>query len=261
MSRLLPMLLLLSACGGRHAENQAPQDPAALAEAARARPLPDVLKVSFLLNVQAPRQGVSGTAKGGMILARPAMLRLDLLTPFGTNLGTVAGDGQSLALFAATKNTLYSASDAEVLLRDLTGGAAGFADLCTLLLGGLPFADATVTGVEQDKGHTTWSFSGPEQSQVRLTVEDKRQVTTAVRALNGQGEEVMLMDYTDYGRLNGVWLPDEVELSLPTQEISLSLSLGRWEQLDSAPPVFTLPSPPGVNQVDLAKWLAEQRAP
>ena len=33
-------------------------------------------------------------------------------------------------------------------------------------------------------------------------------------ALDAKGQEVLVMDYTDYGRLDGVWLPDEVDLRL-----------------------------------------------
>lgn len=252
---MLPTLLLLLACGGRHPEPQTPSDPAALAAAARARALPPVLKVGFTLKVDAPRLGVSGTAKGGLIAAQPSQLRLDLLTPFGTALGTAASDGRALAFFVATKGTLYEAADAESLLRELTGGAAGFADLCTLLLGGLPFAGAEVVDLRQEGGETTWTFAGPEGSRAALTLDERRQVATAARAWDPQGREVLRVDYTDYNRTDQAWLPDEVELALPLQEIDLKLGFGRWEALPEAPPVFTLSAPPGVARVDLAEWL------
>lgn len=253
-------LLTLVACGGRHAPPEPPEDPAALAAAARARVLPPVLKVGFSLGVDAPRLGVSGTAKGGLIAARPDRLRLDLLTPFGTSLGTAASDGQTLAVYLSTKNTLYEAANAETLLRELTGGAAGFADLCTLLVGGLPFEGAEVLDLYQDRGQTTWTFAGPEGSRASLTLDDRRQVTTAVRAWDSAGREVLTADYTDYNKLDGTWLPDEVELTLPLQDIRLDLGFGRWEALPEAPPVFTLPAPRGAERVDLSAWLKEMRA-
>ena len=55
-------------------------------DAAWARAVPSALQAKVSLNIDAPRQGIKGTARGGLLLHEPGHVRLDLFSPIGTPL-------------------------------------------------------------------------------------------------------------------------------------------------------------------------------
>ncbi|MCB1129291.1 MAG: DUF4292 domain-containing protein, partial [Verrucomicrobiae bacterium] len=168
-------------------------------------------------------------------------------------------DGAGLGVFDVRNNTFYSTKDAERLLREATGGAAGLDDLVSLMIGRLPFEDAEVTEVREIDGMSVFTFAGPEGTRAEVTLDPRTLTTRKVEAFDHLGQRVLTADYTDYLRVGGSRLPEEVRVEVPQIELKVSLEFNSWNELGRIPDSFTLPQPGGSTYVDLNAWVDKAR--
>lgn len=230
-------------------------------DAAWARAVPSTLQAKVSLNIDAPRQGVKGTARGGLQLHEPGHLRLDLFSPIGTPLLFLAADGQALRLFSTSKGEFLQAEDAEGALRGLTGGAAGLNDVVSLLAGRLPFAGAALESSSREAGVSRLTFMSPQGARAEVEVDEATLTTRAVRAFGVSGALALSATYGAYVNVGGALLPEQVTVEIPPLDMRLTLSLSGWEVLAEAPPSFVLTPPDGITPQDLVAALSALAPP
>ena len=230
-------------------------------DAAWARAVPSALQAKVSLNIDAPRQGVKGTARGGLLLHEPGHVRLDLFSPIGTPLLFLAADGEALRLFSTTKGEFLQAEDAEGALRSLTGGAAGLNDVVSVLAGRLPFAGATLQGSSREGGVSRLTFASPQGAKAEVEIDEATLTTQAVRAFGASGELALSATYGAYVNVGGALLPELVTVEIPPLDMRLTLTLSSWEVLAEAPTSFVLTPPQGIVPQDLLAALAALAPP
>lgn len=259
MRRIALLFLILAACGGRERPPRGFEDATALVAAARGRALPEVLSGSYGIHVESPLLGVDGTTRGGLVVQRPDHFRLDVLSPFGTPMVYAISDGVGFSVYLVSKNTLYTTPDAEALLRDASGGAAGLADIVAVLVGEMPFEGREVTGVEAGEGETVFRFAGPNGTRAEVALDDSDATTRRIAAFDASGGLALTAAYQDYTRLGGEALPGEVLVNIPALQLEVKLSFRGWSAPEQAPDVFTLPPASGATVIDLGELLIRAR--
>ena len=253
------LLLILLGCGPKQ-----PPVPAVggfdtveqVRDAAWARAVPSALQAKVSLNIDAPRQGIKGTARGGLLLHEPGHVRLDLFSPIGTPLLFLAADGEALRLFSTTRGAFLQAEDAESALRSFTGGAAGLNDVVSVLAGRLPFAGAMLQASSRDDGVSRLTFASPQGAKAEVEVDEATLTTQTVRAFGASGELAFSATYGAYVNVGGALLPELVLVEIPPLDMRLTLTLSSWEVLAEVPTTFVLTPPEGIVPEDLLALLA-----
>lgn len=256
-------LLFLFALGcGHHPSERPPrayEDASALMAGARARALPTAVSGSYGIHVESAVLGIDGTTKGGLVIERPNRFRLDIISPFGTPLVYAVSDGVGFSVFVVNKNALYSTPDAEALLREASGGAAGLEDIVAVFVGKVPFEGREVTGVQAGDGETVFSFAGPEGTRAEVALDDSDATTRRIAAYDAEGAMALTATYQDYQRVGESRLPGEVLVTVPALGLEVKLSFKSWTELAQAPDVFSVPAQPGVEPIDLGELLTRAR--
>lgn len=262
-------LLCLGACGKRGSYRLVVEDPAAVVAGVRARKMPENLQASFRIELTGPEGG--GSTVGGMVVARPDRIRMDIQTPFRTPLFIMATDGKALHVWDQQRSTFLRGDDAIGVLGEMTGGAVVVADLATMLIGGLPLPGATVGGVGVVGERVEVRLNAPGGLVVQAGLEPRRLLVEDLRI--GRGDAACVgcslepvfarVNIEEHVLVNGDWLPQELRIELPGAGWTIELSVKAWEQLSQVPDVFTLAPPPGATEADLiqrVKQAVEKRA-
>lgn len=264
MTRLLLLvaaLLVLSGCGGKKGLKAAEADPAAAVAQLRARELPRALKAGFVVKVDGPE--LQGTTAGAMVLARPDQFNINIQTPLRTPLVYLASDGRVMHAFVAQDSTFFRGDDALAVLAELTGGAVGVADVLQVLTGGLPMPDADVSDVRVEGDALQLTLAAPAGAVVEAAVDPR---TALVRDLVVKKDDAVLVEVevARAMRVGKQWMPEELELVLPTVGWTATLTFHSWDELGVVPDVFVLEKPAGAAEKDLVEALkgvaAEQGA-
>ena len=256
LSRALLLGALVLGAGCRHTPPAPPLpevEPAALAAAARERFVPEAQRASFGLAIEAPRLGLSTRASGALVVDRPDRFRLEVYAPIVGPRLYVVSDGMAVNLYAVAQKTWMGGPDAEAVLREATGGAAGLEDLVDLLTGRMPFEHAELIAVEPGEEEVHYTFEGPEGTRAVVALDARQSTTRSVEAFDGSGRCVLRARYGSYRRKDRALVPEEVAITLPTAELEVVLSFRSWEALDAAPEAFSLPIPEGAEVRDLVE--------
>lgn len=234
----------------------------ALVTALRSRPLPRSLSARFHLKLGEGLGG--GTTSGGLVTHMPNRFRLEILSPLGTPMVSVASDGSAIHAWNQQSGTFYQGDDAHAVLDELTGGAVGLADVLQLLTGGLPLADAPVLHTEARPDHVLVVLGAPGNLRLRAQVDNKRSLVQRV-AIGRAGAEdsadidelFVVVETPDHLRVDGGWYPETLVLTAPALGWSLTLEFHTWDELGQIPDVFSLSPPPGARIEDLEESLRE----
>lgn len=247
----MTLLLMLLACGDKPGPRAA-GDAQSVAEQAWAREVPFALKGGYSVSIDAPRMGISGSTRGGLLVHRPGRFRLEIFSPLGSPLFYAAGD-KALSIYLVTEDTYFHTDDGEALLREVTGGAAGVTDLIALMTGRLPFQsaeliDATMNRKEQE---ATFTFAGPEGSRAVVTLDDRLLTNKRIDAYDGDDRLVLHAEYEDYMKVGRSRLPEEAIIQVPLIEFTMELEFDGWDELGVIPDAFTLEDPGAKKRVNL----------
>lgn len=260
--RWILLTSLLVACGP-HTSERPPRvytDATELMAAARARALPAALAGSYGIHIESPLLGIQGTTRGGLLVQEPNRFRLDVMSPFGTPLVYAVSDGVGFNIFVVNKNTLYATPDAEALLRDASGGAAGLADIVAVLVGRAPFAEREVIDVQDGEGEFVYTFAGPEGTRAELALDDADATTRRIAAYDAAGALALRAVYSEPLKIEGASLPGEVDVEVPALQLTVELSFKSWSPTEPGPEVFQAPAAAGAAAVDLGELLRKARA-
>jgi len=223
-------------------------DPASVLQMARARPVDPAMQARFNIKLRSKMLEIAGSTGGGVVLGRPGRGRLDIFPPIGSGaLLTVASDGEGIAVWVAKAKRHMVAESAEEVIRETTNGAAGIDDVLAVLQGDLPFDDAQVKRLEKlADSNVRLTLMGPERTRILADLDPSSGTPKRIEALGKKGEVLMVVNYGAFSDIDGQLLPDEVDLQIPSLELTVHLNYKAWKRLDKAPEVFTLTPPDGV---------------
>ena len=251
-------LALVLGCGDKKAPRTL-ADPVELAAQAWERRVPFALKAGYSVSIDAPRLGVSGTTRGGLVVHRPGKFRLEIYSPLGSPLVYAASDGKQVGIYVVTEQLWLGSDDAEGLLRSVTGGSAGIEDLVSLMIGRMPFSDAEILDRKVAEGLATYTFGGPEDTKANVALDVKTLTNHRIEAFDPDGALVLEADYEDYQKVGRSLLPEEVVINAESVQFKLELEFDSWDELGVIPDAFDVPAPKGSRQVDLDEMLEKAR--
>ncbi len=258
----LMVALVLAGCGGKKKVQLAQADPEAAVAAFRQAAPARTLRGRFKLKISGP--GVEGTTSAGLVINRPDQIRLDVNTPLGTPMLLLATDGKAMNAWVQKSATFFRGDDALNVLKELTGGVVGVADLLDILTGRLPLDGATVLDSRPVPGGVQVVLGKEEVPGYRMrAVLDPRVALVRqieVAAVDGPkptdlGKPVLKVRYPDVMHSEGGFLPEEMSIDLPTLGWKVDLEFHTWDVLGVVPDVFVLQSPPGAAEKDLVETL------
>jgi hypothetical protein len=214
-------------------------------ERARERSVPDPVRTRLDLELAAPAWDLGGRTGGGLVIDRPGRGRLDVFGPLGGRLATATTDGAALSVALARDRRALVAADAEVVVREVTGGLVGVDDLLALLVGDLPLDGAEVASLRRDDQGVHLDLVGPASTRVTALLEPERAVPLAVQGRNAEGEILLDVTYGEWERVQGRWLPSGLHLEVPTLALTLDLRYDEWVVPEQDPEVFGTEAPDG----------------
>ncbi len=258
------LLALTLSCGDKPNAPRPLGDAQAVADAAWQRAVPFALKAGYSVHIEAPRLGLSGTTRGALIVHRPGKFRLDIYSPLGSPLVYAASDGKALGIYVAPEKMWLGSDNAEGLLREMTGNAAGLEDLVALMTGRLPFQDAEIVGAKNQGDEAVYTFKGPEDTKAIVVLDPRKLTSRRIEAYDPTGAMVLEADYEDYSKVGRTLLPEAVRIKASSIDFLLELEFDAWDEIGVIPDAFQVPAPPGSRVIDLddlvvkARYAAEQ---
>lgn len=261
---LVLFLALVIGCGPKRVTRA---EASGVVDELRTRPIPRSLQARFQIKVGS--EAGSGSTTGAMVTHMPDKFRLEILTPLGTPMITVASDGQAIHAWSQQRATFYRGDDALKVLGELTGGAVEMTDVLRLLTGGLPLPDAPVLATEtQDEG-VLIVLGAPGDVRIRALIAPKKGLVRRVdigMAPSPDSIEISelyaVFDIHDHMRIDGAHYPEEMRVELPPLGWTLELTFHTWDELGVIPDVFAIDAPEGARVEDLEATLrkgAEQQ--
>lgn len=246
MTRLLPILLLLAACGRAPTQVEG-ASPSVVLERARARPTPDPIRARLHLKLKSAPMDLSSGTGGVLIVDRPGRGHLAIMGPLGGPVATVTSDGTALAVHLPRDQRVLDSPTAQEVLAQATEGQLGLDDLVGMLLGDLPFDDAKVKSRKPlDDGTVHVVLAGPNATRLDVILEPDHATPTAIEVVEKTGRVLLTADFEPFeARDDGTFVPSRVELYVPALAVSLDLRFKSWEILDEVPPVFDTSAPEG----------------
>jgi hypothetical protein len=219
-------------------------------EAARARPIPDRLRARFTVKIHSEALDIAGTTGGGLVASRPGRNRVEIFGPMGGALLSVVSDGSALSVILAGPRKQLVSPDAERVVREATGGAAGLDDFFGLLVGDVPLDSATVAAVRtvEEGGHVfaRIGLTGPGNTAFDVWLDPVQATPRRVQALDARGRSLLVATFDAFQSVGPAWLPTRVELYVPSVDLRVEARYRDWQVLDVAPEVFDTQPVPGL---------------
>jgi len=247
VARILIGWLLVAGCGGSIPPIGGPPVPESALQLARARPTPDPVQARFQLKVRSKPLDVAGSASGALIFDRPGQGHLAVLGPLGAPLATLTSDGVGLAVDFTRSRRHIVGTDAEEVVREVTGGVAGVDDLFGLLMGDLPLDEAKVLSqAELESGRVQLILQGPRKTSLHVVLDTQTGTPVSLVALGRNQRRLLIAEYAPFvPHEESMWVPSELHLEVPQLELSVDLRFKWWKTLDEVPDVFSLDTPEG----------------
>jgi hypothetical protein len=202
---------------------------------------PQTLQGLAKVKVTTPERSLSGTQV--LLAGTPDRLRAETLSPFGTPLLVMTGNGSELAVLLPGDNLYYLGRASPENLQRFTRLSLRLTDLVNILL----FQPPRITYQQLATFHRPeggWKVvleSGPRRQELHFDV-DHRLIEVAYLY---QAELQLRLAYGDY-EPGAQGLPRRIDLVLPLQKTEASLIFKELEiDRPLAPEVFTLSPPAG----------------
>ncbi len=253
----LALAALLLGCPKTDAPLMAKRKPSQVVQAAHQRALPDALQARFQIKMRSKPLKMAGSTGGGLLLARPGKMRLDIFAPIGPPLLKMTTDGEGLTVLVMRDRKGLVADDAERLMRSATGGAAGMDDLIAIFVGDLPFQDAKPKSSKRVEGGIEVRFEGPKKTRIHVVLDESDGALRRLEAFDAQDNTVLIARIEAYQLFDSYRLPTVVQLEVPAVELTLDIKYKKWLILDEEPKGFERSVPDSFESKSLQTVLDE----
>jgi len=197
------------------------------------------------VRVESPQRNLGATQ---VLLARkPAQLRTETLSLFGTPILLMASDGSRLQVLIPGQNRFYQGAASERNLRRFANLPMRLSDLVHLILYQVPLLPRVERLVSSPEGPSLW-LSGDEGQRQELRFDNRLFLRRCV--LSRQGETWLDVEYDDFQEDSR--FPRQIALHLPRQKVHLDVGFQRLElnpELDKKH--FVLSRPEGARLIEL----------
>lgn len=243
------VLLLLAGCPRDPTPTGPDVRPEVTLERARARSIPDPVRTRLRLHAEAPLLDISGATGGGLLLDRPGLFRLEVFHPVSGRLLVLWSDGEALGLLQPPASRHVIAAHADQVLTEVTGGMLDMDDFLGLLVGDLPLDDAPVGEIVREDEQVVVTLDGPRDTTLRAWLEADRAVPLRVEATDADGLLLARVDYPDWVRVQGRWMPAALTVEIPALTATVELLVDAWDVPQELPDgAFTVETPAGYTE-------------
>jgi hypothetical protein len=211
----------------------------------RTRPVPDPTQARFTIKMHSkPLKIIAPRLGGGLVVDRPDRAFLVILDPLGSPVLELATDGRRVVFVNHHDRQYVTQDNAAASLGDITNGALTLPDVVGMLIGLLPIDQARVMTEERTpEGLELVRFEGPQGLLVTTWVDPTTATPRRVEVDNAKHERVVNATYQPFAVVDGSLLPSQVDLEVPSVELTVNVDFRVWKPIASAPDVFSPPPP------------------
>ncbi|MGC6513974.1 MAG: hypothetical protein ACON4N_05735, partial [Myxococcota bacterium] len=209
-----------------------------------ARETPDVLQARFGIKLKSKVLGMAGTTTGGLVVEQPTAsdagrVYFAILTPLGGPVFAITTDGTSLGILNAQDKVYVLGEGTQFIVGEEGTEQVDVDQLAALLLGRVAIQPERVTHrsrMDDDVLHVR--ATGPGGTLLSADLDVRSAAPRRLALLNDEGETQVQLDYGPFEVVDGMTLPSEVTLTVPSVELTVDLRYKSFKELDEAPDVF-----------------------
>ena len=183
-----------------------------------------------------------------ILIKKPYHLRMDILSPFGSPLLTMATDGEDINLQYHAKNRFFSGKVGEPNMAAILSPSLNIEELVLILTGGIPLIK-----FDESKSEATWEEKGyrlrlqNETTRQDILFDDKALYPLTSAILDSQERVILSITMGKYKGVEGFQFPSTIDLFMPLEDYEMKVKYSRItlnENLELE--AFSLSPPEGV---------------
>lgn len=170
---------------------------------------------------------VNGDSKGSkqlLLLRKPAFIRMDILTPFGSPALTMVTDGEFLDLQYHSENRFFSGQANGRNLSGLLSSSLNIKDLATVLSGDIPliaFDEEKSAVTMEEKGYRLTVKNGKAKQEILL---EANRLYPLEGIIYGDENKVLLtIRMDDYKKVKDIAFPTSIDLFIPLENYEMKI--------------------------------------
>jgi len=160
-----------------------------------------------------------------ILLKKPSLMRIDVLTPFGSPALSMSTDGNDVTLHYHFKKRFFSGDLRSGKLSTLFASTLEMKDLATILGGGIPL-------ISHGQGESTVSLEGDfyrldiKNGSAREEIFFEPETLAPARGViyDAMGNVVLLLEMSKHEEVQGFSFPMKIALSLPIENYEMQIS-------------------------------------
>lgn len=227
-----------------------------------ARETPNVLQARFGIKLKSKVLGMAGTTTGGLVVEQPTAsdagrVYFAILTPLGGPVFAITTDGTSLGILNAQDKVYVRGEGTQFIVGEEGTEQVDVDQLAALLLGRVAIQPERVTHRSRmdDDVLLHVRATGPGGTLLSAELDVRSATPRRLALLNDEGETQVQLDYGPFEVVDGMTLPSEVTLTVPSVELTVDLRYKSFKELDEAPDVFKVAVPEGYQELGLMEYI------
>ncbi|MDH3975059.1 MAG: DUF4292 domain-containing protein [Deltaproteobacteria bacterium] len=168
--------------------------------------------------------GDSNASRQLLVLKKPAFIRMDILTPFGSPALTMATDGEFLDLQYHSENRFFSGQADDRSLSGLLSSSLNISDLARVLSGDIPlisFDEAKSTVSMEKEGYRLTVKKGKAKQEILL---ESKRLYPLEGIIYGDKDKVLLsIRLNKYKKVKSIEFPTSIDLSIPLENYEMRI--------------------------------------
>jgi len=193
--------------------------------------------------------GENRSATELILIKKPLHLRMDIISPFGSPLLTMATDGEDINLQYHAKNRFFSGKAGEPNMAAILSPSLNMGELVLILTGGIPLIK-----FDESKSETTWEEEGyrlilkNETARQDILFDAKGLYPLTSAIYDVQERALLYLTMGNYKGVEGFDFPSSIGLSMPLENYEMKVKYSRVSlnedlELES----FNLAPPEGIS--------------
>lgn len=159
-----------------------------------------------------------------ILIKKPYHLRMDILSPFGSPLLTLATDGEEINLQYHAKNRFFSGKAGEPNMAAILSPSLNIEELVLILTGGIPLIK-----FDESKSEVLWEEKGYRLSlqnnaaRQDIIFDDKALYPTKSIIYDQQGTILLSLKMSNYTKSSSLNFPSSIEIFIPLEDYEMKV--------------------------------------